>query len=345
DPFGEDVSLLYPENHNGKYYRFPGEPETPIIKGVVNQLRKWPTDLFCAFLAVCLIIASLVFLVLITVAVCLPAVLANRCRIEDISITEIETSSNVYFFKLGNRDWSTKEFCYMETAARRHPDLTVYLINLLKEEPVVKNNDPIGNKTSLETKLHGSFTNPSMNLTPEERIRERLRIENGNIKNVNLSIEKFFRGSKLSRIARSLSDEVLEMAAKAQLLWSVPGIVIKPNMYCSLDSVKRFLCNQKKEHCLPDKLATIEPENDIQATGIPCQAFMGFLVEEISRSKFDGSYTLKEAIEKYCPRSYYCPELRILDRSIKCPFDSLDCPTVHSSNLTPNDPNSYNFVT
>lgn len=65
-------------------------------------------------------------------------------------------------------------------------------------------------------------------------------------------------------------------------------------MFCSL--------NSNKDECLPDKLATIEPENDIQLTGVPCQAFMGFIVQEISKNNHNGKYTLKEAVEKYCPR-------------------------------------------
>lgn len=80
DPFGEDVSLLYPDNNGDKFARFTDLPiETPIIKGVVNQLRKWPADLFFAFLAACLIIGSVVFLIFVTVAICVPTVVGNRC--------------------------------------------------------------------------------------------------------------------------------------------------------------------------------------------------------------------------------------------------------------------------
>lgn len=79
DPFGEDTSLLY-TNHHGS----PENYEVPIIRGVANQLRKWPTDLFFAFLAVCLVIGSLVLLVFVTVIVCLPTVVGNRCRYDSI---------------------------------------------------------------------------------------------------------------------------------------------------------------------------------------------------------------------------------------------------------------------
>ncbi|XP_031832710.1 uncharacterized protein LOC116427017 isoform X2 [Nomia melanderi] len=340
DPFGEDTSLLYPKHHG-----LPENFEAPIIRGVANQLRKWPTDLFYAFLAVCLVIGSLVLLVFVTVIVCLPTVVGNR--VEDDRIIETNASSNVYFFKLENRNWSTREFCYIETAARRNPDLNVYLIALLREEPVeARPNDAKGNKLHSESKTNGFLVDNrySSKGNPEDRLRERLTIKNDNIKNIDLSVEKFFRSSKLSRIARGLKDDILEMAAKAQLLWSVPGIALKPSMYCALDTVKRFLCNRNEDRCLPDKLATIEPENDIQATGVPCQAFMGFLVQEISRSDFHGNYTLREAIRKYCSRLYYCPEIRILDANSQCSSNFLDCPTVYSSILTQDETDSNNFI-
>ncbi|XP_076161605.1 uncharacterized protein LOC143143792 isoform X1 [Ptiloglossa arizonensis] len=347
DLFDEDVSLLYTDKHGGKFHRFSETRyDTPIINGVVNQLRRWPRDLFFAFLAACLIIGSLVSLIFITVAVCLPTVVDSRCRTEEISITEIEASLNVYFFKLENRKWSTREFCYIETAARKHPDLKVFMINLLKEEPLKRDsNESIGNKTTLKSKPNDYFTSSHpLELTPEEQLRERLALENTNIKNVDISIDKFFKGSKLFHVARHLKDEVLEMAAKAQLLWTTPGIALKPRMFCALDSMKQFLCNRKKDECLPDKLATIEPGNDVQLTGVPCQAFMGFLVQEISRGDINRKYTLMEAVQKFCPRLYYCPEIRILDSKTDCPTESLNCPTIYSSDIT-QDTKSRNFVT
>ncbi|XP_076680894.1 uncharacterized protein LOC143375553 isoform X1 [Andrena cerasifolii] len=347
DPFGEDVSLLYPDSRGERFNRLSeGYCETPIVKGVVSQLRRWPADLFYAFVAACFIIGSLVFLIFVTVAVCLPTVAGNR--LGEISILEIETSPNVYFFKLGNRQWSTREFCYIETAAHKHPDLNVYLINLLKEEPLGKRSNEVSrNETKLETRLNDSLSTSHLSpgLTPEERLRERLVLANGNIRIINVSVEKFFKGSKLSMGARALDDESLEMAAKTHLLWSIPGIALKPSMYCALDSVKRFLCNRNKTECLPDKLATIEPENGIQATGVPCQAFVGFLLQEISKGHLRGKYTLKDAVDKYCPRAHYCPEIRILDATAKCPTEAIDCPIVYSTTISQVDPNPGDFVT
>lgn len=79
DPFGEDVSLLYPNKRVGVFVRYPeAHCETPIIKGVANQLRRWPEDIFFAFLAACLIIGCIAFLIFVTVIICLPTVLGNR---------------------------------------------------------------------------------------------------------------------------------------------------------------------------------------------------------------------------------------------------------------------------
>lgn len=53
-------------------------------------------------------------------------------RVEEISILEVGTSPNIYFIKLENQNWSTRDFCYIETAARRHPDFNVkYLVQKL----------------------------------------------------------------------------------------------------------------------------------------------------------------------------------------------------------------------
>ncbi|XP_076624193.1 uncharacterized protein LOC143343303 isoform X1 [Colletes latitarsis] len=348
DPFGEDASLLYPDNRNRGCHGLAGTHfETPIIKGVISQLRRWPTDLFYAFLAACLIIGSLVLLIFFTMVICLPTAIGNRCRLEEISIIDIKASPNVYFFKLENHNWSTREFCYIETAARRHPDLNVYLINLLKEQPFKENStESIANKTRPESKLNDSIaSNHLSKLTPEEQFEEQLVFGKSNIKRINVPIDKFFRGTKLSHIAKHLNNEVLEMAAKAQLLWTVPGIALKPEMYCALDTMKRFLCNRNKDECLLDTLATIELETDIQLTGVPCQAFMGFLVQEISRNDFNGGYTLMEAVRTYCPRLYYCPEIRILDSKTKCSTESLDCPIVYSNVIAEDNLNLGNFIT
>lgn len=52
-------------------------------------------------------------------------------RLEDISILEVGASSNAYFIKLDNQNWSTTDYCYIETAARKHPEFNVFEISKL----------------------------------------------------------------------------------------------------------------------------------------------------------------------------------------------------------------------
>lgn len=72
----------------------------------------------------------------------------------------------------------------------------IYLIALLKEEPVeARPSDAAGIKLRLESKANGFLIGNrySSKENPEDRIRERLRIKNDNIENIDLSVEKFFK--------------------------------------------------------------------------------------------------------------------------------------------------------
>jgi len=59
-----------------------------------------------------------------------------------------------------------------------------------------------------------------------------------------------------------------------------------------------------KRDCMPDKLITIDPTIDLQATDVHCQAFLGFLIQEISKNATQ-IYSLKDALDKFCPRYTY----------------------------------------
>ena len=60
----------------------------------------------------------------------------------------------------------------------------------------------------------------------------------------------------------------------------------------------------RKRDCMPDKLVTIDPTIDLQATDVHCQAFLGFLIQEISKNTTQ-IYSLKDALDKFCPRYTY----------------------------------------
>lgn len=71
----------------------------------------------------------------------------------------------------------------------------MYLINLIKEEPNKgRLNQQSINGTRLESKLNDSNNYHSLISSREDRLREQLVLANGNIRNVNVSIDKFFKG-------------------------------------------------------------------------------------------------------------------------------------------------------
>lgn len=71
----------------------------------------------------------------------------------------------------------------------------MYLINLIKEEPNKERlNQPSINGTRLKSKLNDSNNYHSSISGREDKLRQQLVLANGNIRNVNVSIDKFFKG-------------------------------------------------------------------------------------------------------------------------------------------------------
>lgn len=52
---------------------------SPMLKGVAHQLRRWPNDLFSSFMAACLIISGLVLFAFVTAILCSPATSDDNC--------------------------------------------------------------------------------------------------------------------------------------------------------------------------------------------------------------------------------------------------------------------------
>lgn len=71
-----------------------------------------------------------------------------------------------------------------------------------------------------------------------------------------------------------------------------------------------FCSKMGKRDCTPDKLITIDPAIDLQATNVHCQAFLGFLLREISKNTTQ-IYNLKDALDKFCPRYIYAKYMNI----------------------------------
>lgn len=333
--YDEGASLLFPEGRGGKVAggRFREEDArflSPTIKGVASQLRNWPSNLFVAFLAACLIIGSLIFLILVTLAVCLPITTtkADRCR-DSTKRANFGNPINVYLVKLGHRSWSPVEYCSVEIAVRRNPSLQFRLINLSREndgQAAGRRNASQGvRERKTEQKEAGR---PSLNRTSKESgLGEKLAASYENVRSTDLSIEELFERSKLSEIAGRLDDGTLETAAKAELLWNAPGIALNPDSYCSLRFLERFA----------DRDAAVEPTRDIQVAGVACQAFFGFLIDEIWKNGLNdqtGPWNdVERALRKYCdPSRYRCPGITMFRFDTECPLArTVDCPIAASS--------------
>lgn len=278
---------------------------TPIVKGVANQLRKWPNDLFTLFMTACLFISGLVLFIFITAILCSPITNNDNCC--ELKISGNEYPFNVYFVKEAAQVWSRKEFCYIEATARKQPELSIHLINLMR--------------------------NTSASSTLETYFKVALATQNANILVADLLIDEFFNKSKLSNIAQNLTNESLLMAARAYLLWNSPGITMHPSAYCNLSTIIKSRTKEKNRDYTFNKLATIDPAIDLQATEVYCQAFPGFVLQEISKN-ITQIHSLKDALDKFCPRIENCPEVQIVNLKSRCAVDVLDCPTVYKTEKT-----------
>ncbi|XP_025263833.1 uncharacterized protein LOC112637742 [Camponotus floridanus] len=290
-----DVPYMYSEGpiQSAQY-------NSPMLKGAAHQLKRWPNDLFSSFMTACLIISGLVLFAFVTAIFCSPAISDDNCC--EYNIFEDERKLNVYFVKEATQVWSKKEFCYIEAAAREQPDLNIHLINLMR-------------------------TSDALNI-PEAHFKIALATQNTNIRIADLSIDEFFSKSKLLSVANNLNNGLLLMAARAYLLWNSPGVAMQPSTYCNLSKMNKFQWTKgEKRDYTSSKLITIDPTIDLQATEVQCQAFLGFLLKEISKNTT--LYNLKDALHKFCPRIDKCPEVQILNLKSRCSVNVFDCPTVH----------------
>ncbi|XP_015590657.1 uncharacterized protein LOC107265575 isoform X2 [Cephus cinctus] len=337
----EDRPLLFPEDDCQRMDGFPVAYETAVTHGAVHYLGKWPSHLFAVFVAGCLVFAMFFIFALITVIF---SVSVDNRRIRNVEIDN-DSSGNVYFVKHENRTWSDEELCFIEIAAREHPDLNIYLMNLLNEEPNGKKMkefmiELIDVKREIRSMLdtvdflqvnNSTFTVGSKS---DENMRKRLADVLLNVRNIDVTVEHFFNGSRLDKIYRQLDDRGIEFAARTHILWNFPGIALEPVLYSSLTHVRQFLYENCKDKCKSGQIATIEPNGDLLATGITCQAFIGVLMEEILKSRTSvRQNTLREAISKFCPRTGYCPGVRIYKFEKLSSLNILHCPTIYPEGI------------
>ncbi|KAK2576342.1 hypothetical protein KPH14_005699 [Odynerus spinipes] len=334
----EDRLPLWPDAHATKFTKFPEiKTKSAIIKGVGNQLEKWPSYLVFVFLTSCIVIASLVFFVVVTVIFSLPTTtnMQNRGR-----------SINVYSVREEDRVWSMMDLCHVESAARENPELNIHLMILRKRkfmedrtkaDAVTTQLDPETRSVSNAIDLPSKATRCLKILTREARLRDLLAHKYENVKNHDIVVETFFQGTNLSKVANNLNNETLKMATEAYLIWNSTGIALNPRYYCNLKYISQFLCKKDNKDCVPDKLATVDPKNNIQASGIPCQSFVGYFINDISKNgSISKEDALSETINKFCPKMRPCSEIRILDNVRTCPLDISKCPIVNRCLLARN---------
>ncbi|XP_026825269.1 uncharacterized protein LOC105281056 [Ooceraea biroi] len=266
------------------------------LKGVSNQLEKWPNNVFISFVIACLVIS----LMLCPFVMIIFQSSSDHCC--EQKIFEDEHPFNIYFVKEASQLWSTRDFCYIEAAARKQPELNIHLINLMR-------------------------TSNAFNI-PEVHLEMALATQNANIHVENLLVDEFFSKSRLSNITKHLSNELLLMAAKAYLLWNSSGVAMHPSAYCNLSTIHKCRwIKERNQDCTLNKSITIDLMNDLQATQVHCQAFLGFFLQEISKN---ATQSLKDALDKFCPRIDNCPEVRVLNLESPCSIDVFDCPTVYT---------------
>ncbi|XP_046606802.1 uncharacterized protein LOC124298620 [Neodiprion virginianus] len=351
--YEEEKPLLVLSLDSENLRLYQPECETAVTKGAANYLGRWPGHVFAAFVSGFMVLATFVLFGIVTVTFTIPS--SEKCRISGNN--EADEVPNVYFIKHENRTWNTKELCYIENTARIHENLSVYLINLLSGKEIEKNlTEPLNQlrqmmdgrnshviPTSLDNLLSQYMTEPRVTkgASSDKKMRKKLTSSLANVKNIEVPIGRLFNGSRLANVCNHLSKEMLEMAARAYVLWNFPGVALDPEFSPNLESLKEYLCRDDgglNACAAKDSVAAIEPNGDVQAASVPCQAFIGYLIRQIAaKGSPDQRRVMQKAINNFCPKSSRCSGVKILD-----PLDSLtggsssmenlNCPTILSTN-------------
>ncbi|XP_043673979.1 uncharacterized protein LOC122631868 isoform X1 [Vespula pensylvanica] len=334
----DDELLLLPDVGTKKFTEFPKlDSKSAIMKGVVKQLEKWPSYLFFVFFIACVIIVNLVLLIIVSATLSLPTNTTNIGNRENFN----KRSINVYSVKQEDRIWSMMDLCHIESAARENPELNIHLINLHKKNRKEDSTQDFIVTRKLEPEIR-SVTNAidlqnkatrSLWIMREARLRDQIAHKYENVKNHDITVDNFFQGTNLSKVAGNLNNKILKIATEAYFIWNSSGIALDPRLYCNLKYISQIICNSQRkqnEECVPDGLATIDPQNNIQAAGVPCQAFIGYFINDISKNEsIRKEGALLKSINKFCPQIHSCNEVRILDKVKTCRLNILKCPIVH----------------
>ncbi|XP_046754068.1 uncharacterized protein LOC124416782 [Diprion similis] len=343
---GKPLLVLSLDSENLRLYQ--PECETAVTKGAANYLGRWPGHVFAAFVSGFLVITTFVLLGIVTAMFTITP--NEKCRISRNS--EVDEVPNVYFIKHENRTWNTRELCYIENTARTHENLSVYLINLSSGKEIEENlSEPLNQLRQMIAGRNPRVTSKSVKnilsryiIEPrvtkgslgDKKMREKLTSSLSNVKNIEVPIGRFFNGSRLANVCNHLSKEMLEMAARAYMLWNFPGVALDPAFSPNLDSLKEYLCRDdggRNTCAAKDSVAAIELNGDVQAASVPCQAFIGDLIRQIAaKGSPDQRRVMQKAINNFCPRSSRCLGVKILNPldALTSSMENLNCPTILS---------------
>ncbi|XP_043673981.1 uncharacterized protein LOC122631868 isoform X3 [Vespula pensylvanica] len=151
------------------------------------------------------------------------------------------------------------------------------------------------------------------------------------------STQDFIVTRKLEPEIRSVTNAIDLQNKATRSLWIMREARLRDQIAHKYENVKNhditvdnFFQGKQNEECVPDGLATIDPQNNIQAAGVPCQAFIGYFINDISKNEsIRKEGALLKSINKFCPQIHSCNEVRILDKVKTCRLNILKCPIVH----------------
>ncbi|XP_043479311.1 uncharacterized protein LOC122509368 isoform X2 [Leptopilina heterotoma] len=332
--FKEEQPLLFEEETCEKR-NFPRiRCENIISQGAVKFLEKWPSHIYSTFLLGCSIISIILTFILITIFFSFST---GNYRYRETRNAK-EDLYNVYFIKHENHTWSRKELCYIETAAHKHPELNIYLINLISED-FPKDNTMQVQFTDMKNlssffnflKIHDQERNFILpkDLSPEMLVRIKIANNNFNVRNIDLPMEQFFKGSILQNVYKTLNNELIEMAARANILWNYPGIALNPKMFNSIDNVEKYFCKSEKM-CKLDQDFITEMRGDLQASTVSCHAFAEFFMKEIIKNPLSTQFhVLQNVLNNFCPRINNCSGVKIVNEESNYLTSEISCPVTY----------------
>lgn len=85
-------------------------------------------------------------------------------------------------------------------------------------------------------------SNPTRDVDFEADMRRALDMAYQNVRNIDIAVQALFKNSMLAKRYKTLDIQTLENAARAQLLWTYPGVVLDPKVPSQLKDLQQYIC-------------------------------------------------------------------------------------------------------